>query len=206
MNQILFTDNNFKKRKLKKFKFVFFSSLFIIIFFMAFYIINYYTSTKKEDFSYAILNNFNIQRLYSTNNSTTIILNSDEDFFVIGSIEVPSIGIKYPILSNASDELLKIAPCRFFGPFPNEVGNLCIAAHNYDNNKFFSNLHKLEIGDPIKIYDSNNSLIIYYVYNKYEINQNNTSCTSQYTHGKREITLVTCNNINKNRLIVKAKE
>ena len=31
-------------------------------------------------------------------------------------------------------------------------------------------------------------------------------CTSQETNGKKEITLITCNNITGNRLIIKAKE
>lgn len=48
--------------------------------------------------------------------------------------------------------------------------------------------------------------INYYVYNKYEISANDVSCTTQDTNGYREITLVTCNNINKNRIVVKAKE
>lgn len=157
--------------------------------------------------SLALLNNFNIQRLYSNKDDyTTISLNKNGNFFVIGSIEIPSIKINYPILSDTNEELLKIAPCRFYGPYPNCEGNLCIAGHNYDDNRFFSNLYKLEIGDVINIYDSTNSLIIYSVYDKYEINKNDTSCTSQNTYGKREITLVTCNNLNGNRLIIKAKE
>ena len=55
-------------------------------------------------------------------------------------IEIPKIGIYYPIISEATDELLKISPCRIAGPMPNEDGNLCIAGHNYDNYKFFSKL------------------------------------------------------------------
>jgi len=105
-----------------------------------------------------------------------------------------------------SDELLKIAPCKFYGPYPNEIGNLCIAGHNYNNNLFFSNIYKLNIGDEINIYDSSNSLIKYYVYKKYETNKNDTSSTSQNTNGNKEITLVTCNNFNGNRLIIKAKK
>ena len=101
---------------------------------------------------------------------------------------------------------LKMAPCRFYGPYPNQIGNLCIAAHNYDDNRFFSNLYKLNIGDIINIYDSSNLCITYSVYQKYEISIKDTSCTSQNTNGQKEITLVTCNNINKNRLIIKARE
>lgn len=210
MNQILFTDNKkFKKRKknIRSFKLIFSASLFIIFFSFFYYVYSYIISNKKENMSSILLNTFNIQRLYSDdNNYTTVHLNSNENFFVIGSIEIPSIQINYPILSDTNDELLKIAPCRFYGPYPNKVGNLCIAAHNYDDNRFFSNLYRLNIGDKINIYDSNNYLISYYIYAKYEIDKNDTSCTLQNTYGKKEITLVTCNNLNGNRLIVKAKE
>ena len=87
-----------------------------------------------------------------------------------------------------------------------EYGNLCIAAHNYNDNRFFGNLYKLEIGDKINIYDSSNFCITYYVYNKFETLESDVSSTSQNTNGNREITLVTCNNTNKKRVIVKAKE
>ena len=35
---------------------------------------------------------------------------------------------------------------------------------------------------------------------------NDTSCTSQETSGNKELTLVTCNNLNGNRLIVEARK
>ncbi len=217
MNQILFTDENKlddkkskkkeKNKRIKKFKIIFSLSLILIIFSLSYYIYNYSISTKKENMSSILLNNFNIQRLYSDENIyTTIPLNENKNFFVIGSIEIPSIQINYPILSNTTDELLKIAPCKFYGPDPNEIGNLCIAGHNYDDNRFFSNLYKLNIGDTINISNSTGYLISYKVYDKYEIDKNDTSCTLQNTNGKKEITLVTCNNLNGNRLIVKAKQ
>ena len=64
-------------------------------------------------------------------------------YYTIGVINIPSINVNYPILSTYTDELLKIAPCRFHGPNPNEVGNLCIAGHNYKNSKFFSKVPNL---------------------------------------------------------------
>ena len=50
-------------------------------------------------------------------------------------IEIPSIDLHYPIISEISEDNLKIAPCKFYGSMPNEIGNLCIAAHNYKNEK-----------------------------------------------------------------------
>lgn len=211
MNQILFNNddnsNSAKKKSKKKFRLLFFFSLILVVSLSSYCIYSYYEKNKNNDFSDIILSSFNIQRLYShEDNYTTIALNNNENYFVIGSIEIPSIKITYPILSDTNDELLKIAPCRFYGPFPNKIGNLCIAGHNYDDGRFFSNLYKLNIGDKVNIYDSRSSLITYYIYDKYEINKEDTSCTSQNTNGSMEITLVTCNNLNGNRLIIKAKQ
>lgn len=217
MNQILFTnEKNLKNNKnermknikiVKSFRITFIISIAVLLVFLSYYIYNHIISNNKKDMSSILLNSFNVQRLYSNEeNYTTISLNNNNDFFVIGNIEIPSIKINYPILSDTNDELLKIAPCRFYGPYPNEIGNLCIAAHNYDDNRFFSNLYKLNIEDKIIIYDHTTSSVTYYIYDKYETNKNDTSCTSQDTYGVREITLVTCNNLNGNRLIIKAKE
>ena len=102
--------------------------------------------------------------------------------------------------------MLKISPCRLCGPEPNQIGNLCIAGHNYDNGKFFSNINKLNIGDIIRIYDLSNNYLEYSIYDKFEVEINNTSVLSQNTNNIRETTLITCNNQNKTRIILKAKE
>lgn len=83
----------------------------------------------------------------------SIYVAEGNNFTVIGLIEIKSIGINYPIISSYNDDLLKISPCRFYGPMPNEIGNLCIAGHNYNSYKFFSRLKKLSNGDIITIFD-----------------------------------------------------
>lgn len=214
MNQILFSkndnplkDSSKNKNNLKKFKFQFWFSIVLVLCSISYFLYFMYNRNTKEKISRTLLSNFNLERIYSQKNDYTIIEPNDNiTFFVIGIIEIPKLNIEYPILSDTNDELLKISPCRFYGPSPNEIGNLCIAGHNYDDDRFFSNLYKLSLGDMIKIYDSNNSYISYYVYDKFEIIKSDTSCTRQDTNGIREITLVTCNNVNKNRLVIKAKE
>lgn len=205
MNQILKTKNS--NKIIKKLKIQFFISLTAIALFCIYGLYSYIIRSKKESLSNTLLNSFNIENLYSRNQTYTALeLNSTDAYSIIGIVEIPKINVKYPILSDTNDELLKISVCRFYGPNPNKVGNLCIAAHNYDDNRFFSNLYQLNIGDFIHIYDASNSLVSYYIYDKFEICKTDTSCTNQNTNGKREITLLTCNNINKNRLIVKACE
>ena len=126
-------------------------------------------------------------------------------YYTIGVINIPSINVNYPILSTYTDELLKIAPCRFHGPNPNEVGNLCIAGHNYKNSKFFSKVPNLQLGDIIEITDLSGRMLTYTIYDKYIVNPDELECTSQLTNGKKEITLITCTNDNKQRHIIKAR-
>lgn len=85
-----------------------------------------------------------------------------------------------------------------------KLGNVCIAAHNYDNDKFFSKINTLSNEDLIYIYNLNGKKSEYSVTENFETKFDDTSPTSQDTRGKQEITLVTCNNLNNNRIIVKA--
>ena len=126
-------------------------------------------------------------------------------YYTIGVINIPSINVNYPILSTYTDELLKIAPCRFHGSNPNEVGNLCIAGHNYKNSKFFSKVPNLQLGDKIEITDLSGRMLTYTVYDKFIVNPDELECTSQLTNGNKEITLITCTNDNKQRHIIKAR-
>ena len=123
---------------------------------------------------------------------------------------IPKIEVTYPILSQTHadilPELMKIAPCKFWGADPNEIGNFCIVGHNYRNNKFFSKVPTLEIGDTIDITDTKGRTLIYEVYDKYVVSPDDVECTSQDTNGKKEITLITCTNDSKGRVIVKAVE
>lgn len=128
------------------------------------------------------------------------------EYFTIGIINIPDINVNYPILSTTSAELLKIAPCKFWGSNPNQVGNLCIVGHNYRNSKFFSKLSKLELGDIIEITDLAGITLKYSVYDKYNVLPEDVNCTSQLTDGKKEVTLITCTNDNKERTVIKATE
>lgn len=224
MNQILFFENNTNKEnfsnnlnKSKKktffFKFQLFFCSIIAISAFIYYAYSLYNNNQKENISKKLIDNFNITSIYrsedydATRTSNINFYETNKNTFsVIGLIEINSININYPILSTVSDDLLKIAPCRFYGPMPNEVGNLCIAGHNYNNYKFFSKLKNLKNGDLINIYDLIGNKIQYSVYASYETDYNDLSCSKQDTNGKREITLITCNNIKNKRRVIKAVE
>lgn len=131
----------------------------------------------------------------------------------IATINIPKINVEYAIIEGETksieetDALLKMSPTKFWGANPNEVGNFCIVGHNYRNNRFFSKVPNLKNGDSIYITDVvSGKKIEYSVYNNYNVNPKDISCIDQNTNGRKEITLITCTDDSKLRVIIKAVE
>ena len=133
-------------------------------------------------------------------------------YTTIATVSIPKLNLQYPVLDGETDSaeeteaLLKISPTKFWGPEPNEVGNFCIVGHNYRNTKFFSKVPTLVSGDIITLTDLSGRTIQYKVYNKYEVAPTDVSCTTQLTKGKKEVTLITCTDDSKHRVVVKARQ
>ena len=151
----------------------------------------------------------------NTNESTKTKQQSQSGYTYVtdGKITIPKINVEYPILDGESDseaeteELLKMSPVKFHGPDINTVGNYCIVGHNYRNKRFFSKVPTLVNGDIIQITNfADNTTVEYAVYDKYTVDPTDVSCTSQNTEGRKEITLITCTDDSKQRVIVKARE
>lgn len=133
-----------------------------------------------------------------------------EQYTVVGTLNIPSLEIEYPILSETTNKLLKVSLTKYWGANPNEVGNMVVLGHNYKNNKFFGNLSKIKNGDIVKITDLAGKTLDYKVYDTYIIDPDDNSCTSQLTKGKTEVTLITCHYENgrthaTKRFVVKAR-
>ena len=206
MNQILNTKMINKKKTNKNFfRLQFIVSSIILFSFIVFLIYSFFNMNKKEKLSDSLLGNYNIYKLYANNLQDTT-QKQDNENNIFGVIEIPKININYPIFSNLSEELLKISPCKFYGTNLKENGNICIAGHNYNNDMFFSNLYLLNNDDEIYIYDNYGNKYIYMVFNSYEVNKSDLSPIFNYNQSLKELTLITCNNLNQNRLIVKAHQ
>lgn len=121
---------------------------------------------------------------------------------VIGRIVIEKIGVEYPIIGTTTEELLKVAPCKFSGPMPNFIGNLVIVGHNYYNGTMFSNLNRLIKGDKVTITDIYGQSCNYIVKSKKVVLPTDLSVTEATTITKSELTLITCINGLKDRLIV----
>lgn len=200
--------NNNSPTSSKKFKLILIFSLTVILLCIIIYLFLRYHAYKKDKISKNLVNNFGITTLYSNSNNyiTNRTTTASEEPFVIGLLKIDKINLIYPILSDTTEELLKISPCRFYGPMPNEIGNLCIAGHNYANQKHFGKLTSLNNSDIFQIYDLSGNSTNYIIYEIKEVPANDTSCISQDTDNSKEVTLVTCNTIKGTRIVVKAKE
>ena len=128
-------------------------------------------------------------------------------FEVLGTIEIPKTTVKYPILAKLSAKALDTAVVAIYPRevHLNTVGNVVIAGHNYRNGSFFSNNKRLAIGDKIIITDLDGNKVTYSIYNKYQTTENDTKSYNKDTNGRKEITLSTCTDDSKARIIIEAR-
>lgn len=139
MNQILASHENetsssnssfHKKTASHFFQFQFIFCLLGAIISCGYYIYLRYDRNRNEALSRELLTRSSITNLYenytpdysSTRVSTENQYQTDSfKFSIVGIIEIKIIGVHYPIINEFGYDLLKIAPCKFFGPNPNEV-------------------------------------------------------------------------------------
>ena len=164
-----------------------------------------YNQAEEEESQALSVANMNAQ-------AEKYISSSGYTYKIIAKIEIPKINVTYSILqgetgsTEETEELLKISPLKFHGCEPNEVGNFCIVGHNYRNSKFFSKVPKLVVGDKVNLTDLTNRTITYEVYDMHTVEPSDTSDTTQLTGGKKELTLITCTDDGKQRVIVRCRE
>jgi len=153
----------------------------------------------------------NLSALYNKEEENKIIVKENiiekyKDYEVVAKLEIPKIKLETYVLKEFSNKSLEASVVKFWGPEPNDIGNLCIAGHNFKNKNMFHNLKELEIGDEFKVKDNKVGIVNYEIYNIYTVVPEDVSCLSQNTNGEREVTLITCVNYSTKRLVVKAIE
>ena len=128
-------------------------------------------------------------------------------FDVVGTIQIPAIDLKYPILEKLSKKSLETSVVLLYtSQGLNKEGNSVIIGHNYRNATMFSNLKKLTNGDYIYITDTDGQKVRYTVYSIYRASGSESDYMTRNTNGKREISLSTCTDDSKARTIVLARE
>ena len=125
---------------------------------------------------------------------------------VIGSIKIDAINIDYPILEKTTEESMMLSITKLYGPALNEYGNVSLAGHNAHNGTLFSRLSNLNVGDVIELTDSDNKMLKYEVYNIYSVLPSNLDPVKTTDENVRELTLISCINSARKRIIIKARE
>ena len=166
----------------------------------------------SNDLQSNLVSSQNVNENYSQNNEKTNtnietkenIIKYFKGYPVIAKLEIPKINLETYVISEYSKEALGVSVTKFYGGNPNEVGNFCIAGHNYITKNMFHNINQLEEQNKIILTDLNGNRVEYEVYNIETVNPNETQCLSQKTNGKVELTLITCTKDSSKRIIVKA--
>lgn len=166
----------------------------------------------SNDLQSNLVSSQNVNENYSQNNEKTNtnietkenIIKYFKGYPVIAKLEIPKINLETYVISEYSKEALGVSVTKFYGGNPNEVGNFCIAGHNYITKNMFHNINQLEEHNKIILTDLNGNRVEYEVYNIETVNPNETQCLSQKTNGKVELTLITCTKDSSKRIIVKA--
>lgn len=124
----------------------------------------------------------------------------------IGIIEIESINLKNVIVESTDNKYLRYHVCHFENSsMPGEYGNFAVAGHSstYYQNQVFNGLHKVNVGDTIKIKTVNDEFT-YIITETLVVESNQVEVLKQDTT-KKEITLVTCTNGGKQRFVVKGE-
>lgn len=163
---------------------------------------------KKENVFFNVAKNNNISHNQLKEQKTQDLVGKIPDEYkgynVTAKLEIPKIKLETYVLKNYSLSALNASVTKYWGCEPNEIGNFCIAGHNWNVKNMFSKVKNLKINDEIFLLDNKNGKTSYKIYSIYKVNPNNVECLEQQTNGKVEITLITCTSDSKLRIIVKA--
>ncbi len=201
MNQIIMIRKENKLHK-KFFKLQFIISVLVLIFLGLYCAKKWKDEQEIQKVSQVVNQAFELETVYQTQRTTKAQQINQNRYF--GKIIIPKINLDYSVFNECNDELLKILPCKFYGVDFHEKGNICIAGHNYNDSRFFSKLDNLNKGDSIYLSDLNGKNYQYVVYDKYKVQANDFSCLKAIK--KYDLTLITCDNTNGKRLIVRASK
>lgn len=151
-----------------------------------------------------------IEEEKQTSNNNTVenkkIETKYKGYNVVGIIKIPTIKIEYPIIDKTSDETMEYSITKFWGNNVNDIGNFTMAGHHYLDGTMFGKLDKLKLGENIEMTDLTGNTIEYKIFDIYIIDPNEVEFVKSVQENTREITLITCINGRKNRLIIKARE
>lgn len=191
------------------------NTIFIIIFYNFYNLVNKYRDYEKKT-----THNYTAESVTRVKDEIKVPIQSQtqkqypkeeiikeyKGYAVCARLQIPAIELETYVLKEYSIQALNVSVTKFWGANPNQIGNFCVAGHNFVRKNMFRNLKKLVVGDKIIVTDNSVGIVEYEVYDIFQVNPKEVDCLDQETNGKREITLITCTTDSKKRIIVKARE
>ena len=123
--------------------------------------------------------------LYTENPNVQMPVVTVNAYECIGTLEIPSLKLKLPVMSEWDYSKLRVSPCRYTGSVYED--NLIICAHNYKNH--FGKIKTLKIGDLLSFTDMNGNVFRFKVS---DIETVNPHIPENITNGNWDLTLFTC--------------
>lgn len=140
-----------------------------------------------------IQDELNTQEIKEDSDKETIKVNGDE---YIGIINIPSLNVELPVMSDWSYEKMKKSPVRYYGSL--ETNDLVICAHSYKN--FFRYIKNLVKGDIVVITDINGNQYLFEVKVVEILKPENIK---EMIESEFDLTLFTCTYDSQNRVTVR---
>lgn len=114
----------------------------------------------------------------------------------VGYLEIPALDLRLPVISKCSEELLELAPCRYFGTVYQK--NFVIGGHRY--RRHFRKLYTLGYGDRVTFVTVSGETFHYRV-EELEVVQPHQS--AYVCSGDWDLSLFTCTTGGQSRVVVR---
>ena len=116
----------------------------------------------------------------------------------IGMVEVPSLELSLPVISEWTYPRLKKAPCRYVGSVYSR--DMVICGHNYD--RHFGRLKELAVGDEVRFTDMDGNVFVYSVCGTQQLGK---YAVEEMLAGEWDLTLFTCTKGGQMRVTVRCR-
>jgi LPXTG-site transpeptidase (sortase) family protein len=130
-------------------------------------------------------------------------LGTIDGYQVIGTLTLEKTAQTLPVISETSDQALKVSVCWYQGALPGEKGNMVITGHDYASGAHFGQLSKLSAGDRVT-FNTPEKLYTYEVYDTEIIKPDQPEKLNEYD-GDTVLTLLTCTSHGNRRLVVRCR-
>ncbi len=133
---------------------------------------------------------------YTENPNVQMPVATVNGYDFIGTLEIASLQLKLPVMSEWASSKLRVSPCRYTGSVYED--NLIICAHNYK--KHFGKIKTLKSGDAVSFTDMNGNLFRFKVV---DIETVNPRIPEKITDGNWDLSLFTCTASGSSRVVVR---